>query len=137
MEEEDSSESDVFNMTMTCEQKLNRVISVMSEQDKFKDLIWKPLKGQTKGASASMGGPGDAKDIVGFPAAPNFVMTEFEAFKAELDSLAKSRARTKDTKFDAGPFPARPKFHASSYTMIDPPWSEAVLSGPMQWLAPR
>ena len=119
-------------MTMTYERKLNRVISVMSEQDKFKDLNWKPLKGKTKGASASMGGPGDAKDIMGLPAAPNFLMAEFEAFSAELESLEKSRARPKDTKFDGGPFPARPKFHASSYTMIDPPWNESFLSSPMQ-----
>ena len=133
MEEGDSSESDVFGMTMTYEEKLRRVVSVMSVQDKFKDLNWQPLKGKAKVASASMGGASDAKDIMGLPAAPNFIMTEVDIFRAELSSLEKSKTRPRsDFNFDGGPFPARPKFHASSYTMNDPPWHESFLSSPVQ-----
>ena len=134
-EEGEGSESDVFSKVLTYEQKLNRVIGVMSVQDKFKDLNWQPMKGKAKGASASMGGPGDAKDIVGLPAAPGFIMAEFDTFMTELDKLEKSRIRPRaDVNFDGGPFPARPKFQASSYAMIDPPWNECFLSSPVQMI---
>ena len=131
--EADSSEMDVFGMDMTYEHKVNRVISIMSVQDKFKDLQWQPTKGKAKCVSSSMGEDAEAKDIVGLPTAPGFVMEQFDDFMAELATLEKSRGKP-NGGFDGGPYPARPKFHANSYRLNDPPWSERFLASPVQLL---
>ena len=127
----EGEQEDVFAMIMSYEEKIRRVIEVMSSKEQFKDLDWEPAKGKMKGASVTMGSVPE-KEILGLPAAPRFIMTEFEAFQEDLKSAEKSRPRQKaESGFEGAACPPRPRFAGNSYVINSRPWSESFAIGPV------
>ena len=108
-------------MSMSCEEN----------KEQFKYLDWEPAKGKVKRASVTMRSVPE-REILVLPAAPRFIMSEFETFQEELKQAEKSRSRPKaETGFEGAACPPRPRFSSNNYMINSRPWSDSYAAGPV------